>query len=306
MRIAQVLLQASIVLQLFGLGLRGVWSEVTRLPPEPATISRMLAARDLVTPVLVMSVLSLLHVPRPAIMGATILAISPGVLLIPRTVLASRFPSGTGSGVSVVATLSSIVTFQFWLPVVCGLFVSDASVAPAAVAQLVAVLFLLPLAVGAGVRRYEPALMKSMSGSVIVASNWLLGMALLPLLEDTVRVLPQLGVVFVVAATCAPSIAVLGGLCTRTSIGRKRSELAAICGARHPGFALLIMGANFAGDVAMSAVVVTFIGGLAASTLYTFLTRHFRAALLPAAKPLVAVVRDEGAVSPPPPASRST
>lgn len=305
MRIAQVLLQASIVLQLFGLGLRGVWSEVTRLPPEPARISRMLAARDLVTPVIVMSILSILHVPRPAIMGATILAISPGALLIPRAILASRFPSGIGVGVSVIATLSSIVTFQFWLPVVCGLFVSDASVAPAAVAQLVAVLFLLPLAVGTGVRRYEPALMKSMSGSVITTANALLGLALVPLLHDTLRVLPQLGFVFVFAAVCAPSLVVLAGLGTRTPLGRRRSELAVICGTRHPGFALLIMGANFAGDVAIAAVVISFAGGLAASTLYTFLTRHSRTALFTAAKPMVAVVRDDASV-PTPPASRST
>lgn len=305
MRIGQILLQASIVLQLFGLGLRGVWSEVTRLPPAPMTISRMLAARDLLTPVVVMSVLSILHVPRPAILGATLVAISPGALLISRGVLAPWFPSEIGFGVSVVATLSSIVTFQFWFPVVCWLFVSDASVAPTAVAQLVAVLFLLPLGVGAAVRRYEPALMKRVSASVIIASDLLLSLALLPLLDGALRVLPQLGVVFVFAAVCAPSIAVLTGVLTRTSVGRKRSELAVVCSARHPGFVLLVMGANFAGDVVMSAVVVSFVGGLAASTLYTFLTRHSRPALFMAAEPVVAVMRDDGSV-PTPPASQST
>ena len=305
MRSGQSLLQASIVLQLFGLGLRGVWTDVTRLPPEPMTVGWMLAARDLLTPVIVMSVLSILQVPRPAILGATLVAISPGALLTPWGILASLFRSEIGFGVSVVATLSSIVTFQFWLPVVCWLFVSDASVAPAAVAQLVAVLFLLPLGVGAAVRRYEPAVMKSMSRSVIIASDLLLSLALLPLLDGAVRVLPQLGVVFVLVAVCAPSIAVLAGALTRTSSGRRRSELAVVCSARPPGFVLLIMGANFAGDVVTSAVVVSFIGGLAASTLYTFLTRHSRAALFTTAQPVVAVMRDDGSV-PTPPASPST
>jgi predicted Na+-dependent transporter len=265
----------------------------------------MLAARDLLTPVIVMSVLSILHVPRPAILGATLLAISPGALLTPRGGVAPWLRSEIGFGVSVISTLSSIVTFQFWLPVVCGLFVADASVAPTAVAQLVAVLFLLPLGVGAAVRRYEPTLMKSMSRPVIIVSDVLLSLALLSLLDGVVRVLPQLGAPFVCAAVCVPSIAVLAGVLTRTSSGRRRSELAVVCSARHPGFVLLIMGANFAGDVVMAAVVVSFLGGLTASTLYTYLTRHSRASLLTAVEPVVAIVRDDGSL-PTPPVSPTT
>jgi len=103
----------------------------------------------------------------------------------------------------------------------------------------------------------------------------------------------QLGLVFVVAVTCMPSMAVLALVLTRHAGSPERSELAHICSTRHPGLALLVAETNFAGEAVLSAIVVTFIGGLAASMLYTFLTRYSRAEPVTGIAPAIAIARDD-------------
>jgi BASS family bile acid:Na+ symporter len=302
MQMGQELLQASIVVQALGLGLRGVGSALASLPHERAKIGRMIAARDLLVPMTVMSVLSFLHAPRPAIIGAIMLAISPGVLTFPQGVLGRRSDSGMLFGTSALGILSSIVTVPFWLPIVCWLLMSDASVAPTAVAQLVGVLFLLPLGLGAALRRLEPRLMDIASRPVIIAAEGLLWLALLRLVADTLTALPQLGLGFIAVVICAPSVAVFAAVFTRISASSERSELAHMCSTRHPGLALLVAETNFAGETVLSAVVVSFIGGMAAAMLYTFLTRYSRIGPATNIAPAIAIAHDEPST---PPAPRS-
>jgi BASS family bile acid:Na+ symporter len=297
MQMGQELLQASIVVQALGLGLHGVGSELARLSDDRAKIGRMLAIRDLLLPVIVMSVLSILRAPQPAIIGAALFAISPGALLLPQAALARPSQSNLLFGTSVVSAMSSIVTVPFWLPIMCWLFVSDASVAPAAVAQLAGVLFLLPLALGTALRRLEPGLMKIASRPVIIAADALLWLALLPLVGDAFAGLPQLGFPFVVAVVCAPSATVLVAVLTRRAGSLERSGLAHLCSSRHPALALLVAESNFAGEGVLSAIVVTFIGALAAAMLYTFLTRYSRAEPPAAIVAAIAIARDDPAAS---------
>jgi BASS family bile acid:Na+ symporter len=292
MQVSQELLQASIVVQVFGLGLRGVWGELAALPHQPARLARMLLARELVVPALVMSVLSSLGAPRPAIVGATLLAISPGALLLPQSVLVPRRYSGVVFGSSVVAALCSIVTVPFWLPIVGWLFVTDASVAPVAAARLAGILFLLPLALGVIVRRCAPTSMTAASGPVIIAADLLLWLALVPLVGDALQAVPELGFAFVFAVVCAPSFAVLAGVIAQRSISPDRPDLAHVCSTRHPGLALLVAGSNFAGEAVLPAVVVSFVGGLLASLLYTVLTRYSREVLPAAGDPAIAISHD--------------
>jgi BASS family bile acid:Na+ symporter len=298
MQMGQELLQASIVVQALGLGLRGVGGALVTLPHERAKIGRMIVARDLLIPLTLMSVLSFLHAPRAAIIGATMLAISPGVLLFPQGLLGRRSDADMLFGTSALGVLSSIVIVPFWLPIVCWLFMSDASVAPTAVAQLVAVLFLLPLGLGGALRRLEPRLMNIASWPVIIAADGLLLLALLPLVGDALTGVPQLGFGFIAAVTCAPSIAVLAALFTRISAGPERSDLAHMCSTRHPGLALLVAETNFAGETVLSAVVVSFIGSLAAAMLYTFLIRYSRIGPATTIAPAIVVARDEPSTPP--------
>ena len=300
MQMGQELLQASIVVQALGLGLHGAGSGLARLPDDRAKIGRMLATRDLLIPVIVMSVLSFLHTPQPAIIGAALFAISPGALLLPQAALGRPSQSDLLFGTSVVSAMSSIVTVPFWLPIMCWLFVSDASVAPAAVARLAGVLFLLPLVLGIALRRLEPGLMRIASRPVIIAADGLLWLALLPLVPDAFTGLPQLGFLFVVAVVCAPSAAVLVALLMKYSGNPQRAGLAHLCSARHPALALLVAEGNFAGEAVLSAIVVTFIGALAAAMLYTFLTRYAQADPSAAIAPAIAIARDDPSAAPAP------
>ena len=296
MQIAQELVQASIVVHVFGLGLRGAWTMVMPSRPEAARVCRRLIARDALMPAIVMSVLSILRVPGPAIVGATMLAISPGTLLVPQGMLGRCSRSNMVFGASVVAVLGSIVTLPFWMPILCRLYLSDASVAPAAVAQLAGILFLLPLGLGALVRRFDPAMMEIASGPVIITGDLLLWLALIPLLGDTMSALPQLGSAFVIVVISAPSIAVLAAIVTRHWTRAGAPETAPVFSAPHPGFALLVTASNFAGDAVLPAVVLSFVGRLAASMLHTLLTRHADVAMSAADEAAIAIAQNEPAV----------
>lgn len=298
----QELFQASIVVQVFGLGLRGVLGELASLPQQPLRVARVLVARDLVIPVVVMTVLSCLRLPRAAIIGATLFAISPGALVLPQILISRRGQSETGFASSPVAALCSFVTVPFWLPIVAWLLVGDAAVAPATAARLAGVLFVLPLALGVLVRQLGSVSMTAASGPVMIAAELLVWLSLVPLVGDTLQALPELGLPFVATVLCAPSIAVLGGLRARRWISRGQLELGQVGSARHPGFALLIASSNFAGEAVLPAVVVSFAGGLMASLLYAMLTRAPYAGLPAAPERNIVIALDETPSRPIPPA----
>lgn len=296
----QELFQASIVVQVFGLGLRGVLGELASLPQQPVRLARVLVARDLLIPVVVMAALACLRLPRSAVIGATLLAISPGALVIPQILIARRGQPEMGLGSSPVAALCSFVIVPFWLPIVGWLLVGDAAVAPATAARLAAVLFVLPLALGVMVRRLGSVSMTAASGPMLIAAELLVWVSLVPLLGDTLQALPELGLPFVATVLCAPSLAVLGGVCARRWISLGRSELLHVGSVRHPGFALLIASSNFAGETVLPAVVVSFVGGLLASVLYAVLTRESYAGLGAAPERNIVIALDETASRPTP------
>jgi BASS family bile acid:Na+ symporter len=238
------------------------------------------------------------HVPKIAIIGATLLAISPGALMVPQRMLGVRCHTETVFGSSVVASLSAIVTVPFWLAVIGWLFVGQAAIAPFAVARLVGILFLLPLGLASIVRRFGPASMGKASGAVIVAADLLLLLSLLPLFSEIVHALPLLGLPFLIAVTVTPTVAVLVTGIVRHSELLERPELALVCSTRHPGLALLVAATNFPGEAVLAAVMVSFVGGMAASLLYAWLTRHLRAGVSVAFVAPLPISLDDEAVPP--------
>jgi BASS family bile acid:Na+ symporter len=252
------LLEASIVTLVFSLGVRGVPGASSTFDGRPRLLLRAVILRDVLTPLVVMSVFSLLRLPPAATLGVVLLAISPGMPLLSRPT-----PAGEHANVILVASttgvLLSMVSVPFWLAVVSKVFMDDASVAPLEVGRLIGVLYILPLAFGTILRRMAPATWSRASRGITTVANLLLFIVVAYLLGALLPSMRQLGVGFGLTVTVLAAFALVVGHIGGGRRSTNRSALALLCGSRWPGLALLIAQSNFAGDLVLPAVVASFL-----------------------------------------------
>src|ERR1051326_364327 len=122
MQSGQELLEAIIVTLVFALGLR-TEPELRADRPNPRLLVRALLARAVLVPLFTMSVLSPVGVARTVVLGATLLAISPGIPLVLQRELHHGRDAALVFRMTAVDVLESIVSVPFLLAVVSRLFV---------------------------------------------------------------------------------------------------------------------------------------------------------------------------------------
>lgn len=273
MLVVSQLLKVSITALVLGLGMRGVQRDLRALIGNPSVVVRILVARALLIPLVVMTTLSALGAAPQAKIGLMLLAISPA-----SPMLWSRRGDASERAELAIATstleiLISIFAVPCWLAVLSRWLMVNTSIEPIAVIQLVAVLFLLPLAIGAALRLVAPRLMDRASAAVLLASQMLLAIALVAFVVDELATMRQLGVRFdlLVASVAAATLGAAHMAASR--IGTNRSALALACVTRHPALALLVAQGNFPDDLVLPAVVMSFIIGALVSFSYAHFTR---------------------------------
>lgn len=273
MQAAPELLEASIVTLVFAMGARGIPEGSSEVVGGPRALLRAVTLRDVVTPLLVMSILSVLHLPAPAAVGLTLLAVSPGP-----PIGLQRSPEAIARSsqvflTSMIGVLLSIVSMPFWLAVISKVFIDNASVEPMEVARLASVLFALPLIVGMVLKRLAPGAMRRMQGPLVILANLLLLVATVSLLGDVVPAMRRLGVGFAATAIVLALVALFVGHLAGGRRAADRSAVALLCASRQPALALLIAESNFAGDLVLPAVVASFVIGTAVSCWYAYRQR---------------------------------
>lgn len=260
MQSGQELLEASIVTLVFALGLR---TEPQRRGdrPDRRLLVRALFARDVFVPLFAMSVLSTVGVPRQAILGATLLALSPGLPIVLQQELHHGRNTALVFRATSVEVLLSIVSVPLWLAIVSRLFLDDASIMPFAAGRLIALLFLVPFGAGMVMRRLAPRAMLRASSPIMLLADLLLLIASLVLLADVLPAIPRLGAGYAAAIVGIIAFALLVGDVAAGSQAANRRTVSLLCAARHPGLALLIAQSNFANDLALPAVMLGMILG---------------------------------------------
>ena len=269
MQSGQELLEASIVTLVFALGLR-TEPQPRGDRPDRRLLVRALFARDVFVPLFAMSVLSTAGVPRQAILGATLLAISPGIPIVLQRELHHGRNAALVFRTTALEVLLSIVSVPLWLAVVSRLFVDDASIMPFAAARLIALLFLVPFGAGMVMRRLAPRAMLRASSPIMLLADLLLLIASLVLLAGAVPSVPRLGAGFAAAIVGIIAFALLVGDVAAGSHASDRRTVSLLCAARHPGLALLIAQSNFATDLALPAVMAAMILGTLLTIPFAF------------------------------------
>ncbi len=245
-RIAVIILQLSIVLVVFSLGLEASLSDAASLFHRPSLLFRSFFSMNVVMPVFAVLMATALQL-NPAVETTLILlAVSPVPPVLPRQQLKVGENARNVGGLFLATALISVVLVPIVIELLGRVFAQEIHIGSGAVAKIMAALILGPLAGGMLVRYLAPELARKARPPLSkISLLLLLSAAIIPLTALLPGMAEMLGdgtllaiVAFVMVGTTVGHV--LGGP------GRtQRSTLALATASRHPGLAMAIAGANY-------------------------------------------------------------
>jgi bile acid:Na+ symporter, BASS family len=149
---------ASVFLTVLGMGLAATWNDATYLLRKPTLLARSLFSMFVVMPIICVSAALLFNLPTAIRLALVALAISPVPPLLPQKELMA---GGHGAYVISLVSIAAVLSIVF-VPVITSLFADwfnhPAEVSACAVAQIVLMTILVPLALGMALRTQMPSL----------------------------------------------------------------------------------------------------------------------------------------------------
>jgi BASS family bile acid:Na+ symporter len=277
--LAPLLVHASLLLLVAGIGLRSRWEDLTTALRHPRLLLRGVVAVNLVVPLV--ALLAMLALPiSPAIKaGVVLMAVSPMAPFAPGKMLKAGAENAFVVGIYVALIVLAVAIVPATVAVLSATLPGDVTIPVGAVAWLVLTSVLAPLGAGLLVAHFLPrwaerlARMANILAYVILVPFVALllyksGGAMLALVGD--------GVLVAIIATVAAGLAaghLLGG-----PEPSHRMALALAAATRHPGIAGLIAHSHFDNPQVMLAVVLFLVTSLVVSGAYTaWAARRFAA-----------------------------
>jgi BASS family bile acid:Na+ symporter len=198
---------------------------------------------------------------NPAVRIALIaLAVSPVPPVLPKKQIKAGGQAPYAVGLLVAAALLAIVSVPVAVELLERTFSIPLQMSPAAIARLVFITVLAPLAVGIVVRRVVPGIAERMAQPISVVATALLVVSVLPILFTAWPAMVSLvgnGTIVAIVAF------ILAGLATGHLLGGPNPDdctvLALSTASRHPGVALAIASANFPGQKLVPAAVLLYL-----------------------------------------------
>ena len=234
-----VLLKASVGLLILAIGLGATFADLGYLWRRPALLARSLLAMYVLVPAAAFVMVAFLPLTVGIKAALLVLAVSAGAPLLPRK-LGTFGSEAYVFSLVVSSSLLAIVLVPAWLALLGRTFGFTTEIDPLVVAAAIAKSFLLPLAVGMGLRAMLPKLgerladpLLRVAGIVLMAST----LTLLVLHWDIFLAVHWQGM----AALVALLLMALGiGHAMGGPSADDRTALAIACATRHVGIAVLV------------------------------------------------------------------
>ncbi|HMD22064.1 MAG TPA: hypothetical protein VKH40_17195 [Alloacidobacterium sp.] len=150
-------LKASIMLTLFGFGLQATRQDLLYLLRRPRMLALSLVAMFVVMPLFAILMTGVAHLNQAVVVALIALSISPIPPLLPKKVNKSGGLASYGLGLMVTAASFSIVFVPLATYLLGKYFNRPFAMAPGAVAKLIVLSVLVPLAAGILFRKFAPA-----------------------------------------------------------------------------------------------------------------------------------------------------
>lgn len=255
-----IVLKASLMLLVFGVGLKAAISDALYLFRRPAQLLRALLSMDVLVPLIAILLASTFALEPPVKIALVTLSLAP----LPPTF--SKKPRKAGGklsytvGLFVAVTLIAIVFIPFALALISRVSGVPLQMSSGAVWALVLWSLLLPLVTGMAIRRAAPSFAERVAGPVKSIAGVVLFVAVLPILIKVWPIMMSLVgngtlVVMIILAVLALAAGhLLGG-----PDPEDRAVLALSSAARHPAIAIAIAQVNFPDQKLAPAAVLLYV-----------------------------------------------
>jgi predicted Na+-dependent transporter len=279
-------IQASVFLIVFSLGLGSTQEDALYLLRRPRQLVRSLLSMNVVMPLVAAGLAAVFDFPGALNISLVALAVSPVPPILPKRQLRAGGRASYAVGLLMVAALLAIVFIPLALKLIALGFGKEAHVPEAAVARLVAITVLVPIAAGIVVRRLAPAFAARAARPISLGAMALLGVVVVLLLIRAWRpAVSLIGDGHVLALAAFVAIGLIVGHLLGGPDPRDRVVLALATASRHPGVALAIAAANFPQEKrVMGAILLYLLISLIVSVAYLAWRRSQLASVASAAR----------------------
>jgi len=244
-KIAGLILNISVLMQVFALGLGATWEEATHLFRHPRLLVNSILARNVAVPVIAILLIKAFPLHMAVIITIGVLAVTPVPPLLPTSQLKAGGRSHYVLGLLVSQAVLAVVLVPVTIQIMDWALGAHVHFGGLHVAKLMLQAVLAPLAAGMLAARFLPRL-QHFAPRLLAVGSVLLIVGLVPLLLLAWKAFVTLAgngtllalAIFIAAGTLAGHL--FGG-----PAAADRTTLAVATSARHPGVALAIAQANF-------------------------------------------------------------
>ncbi len=241
-----LVLKASIMLMVFGIGLSTRPQDVAYVLRRPGLLAKSLLSINVVMPLFAVSMVAVTNL-QPVVQIALIaLSVSPIPPLLPTKAHKTAGDASYAIGLLVVAALLAIAFVPLSVNLLGRIFGKEVDISPATIASGLATNVLAPIGAGLLVHHFARPIAERIARPVSLLASILLVASVLPILFTAAPAILSLvgnGTVAAVAAF------VLVGLAAGHLLGgpepANRAVLALTTASRHPGIAAAVASANF-------------------------------------------------------------
>lgn len=255
-----LILKASIVLNVFCLGLNAGIADFTGLLRRPAKLSISLLAMNVIMPLFAITLAAAFPLHPAVKVTLVALAVSPVPPILPKRIFMAGGEASYAIGLLTSAALLAIAFVPLAVFLLAEATAAPVRISSVTVANLVMITVLAPIGAGMAIRRFAPATADKLAGPLSAFAITLLAAGILPVLFRAWPLIVSLigdGTIAALAAFVIVGIAVgdlLGG-----PHPEDRVVLALSTASRHPGIAIAIVGAGFPAPKEAQAIVLLYL-----------------------------------------------
>jgi BASS family bile acid:Na+ symporter len=275
-KLIPIVLQVSVLLTVFAIGLRASLQDATYMFRKPGKLARSLISMNVLMPLFAVVLISVFDLTPAVRIALVALSLSPVPPLLPNKLVKEGATDSYAIGMLVALALLAIIIVPIALGIVELVLKASLDIPVSSIAKVVFITALLPLGIGMAVHFFLPHLAERAAKPVSqIAGITLLGsfLAILIAAAPAIWTLVGNGTVIALAAFVLVGLAIghlLGG-----PARENRTALAISTASRHPGIALALAVANFPEEkLVMAAVLLYLLVNAVVSIPYLLWTRR--------------------------------
>jgi BASS family bile acid:Na+ symporter len=269
-------LKASILLNVFAIGLKAGVHDATYMFRRPGKLAKALLAMNILMPLFAVAFVLAFHLKHAVEVALVALAVSPVPPILPRKLRKAGATESDTIGLLVAVGILAIVFVPAAMEILERVFHVPLRMTFASVAALVFFTIILPLALGIAVHTLAPVAADRLVNPIAkIASIALLLSAVVILFSGAPAIWELTGNGTLVAIAAFVLVGLLIGHFVGGPKPENRTGLALATASRHPGIAIALAVANFPEEkLAISAVLLYLLVNILVSIPYHILTKR--------------------------------